>query len=258
MSFSKKEFRDIIEALVRLTPSQLALVRSTIHAFCHDCQFYHAPDSDVVTDAVLEHLGNRLLIHHSSSRQALSKDRFEYAFEAALKEAGIPAQLVKSRTNRGHDISIWEIPISLKTEAAAEIKDETIHVSKWMELGRGEWKLPLLRNLFLEHMESYKRIFTLRRLKDVDAKIRYELVEIPKVLMLEAKNCTFEGCSNSKQTPQPGYGHVKEANGQVKFSLYFDGGTERKLQIKNLRKNLCQVHATWTFGSSSSQQPRAR
>ena len=35
----------------------------------------------------------------------------------------------------------------------------------------------------------------------------------------------------------------------MKYQLYFDGGTERKLQIKNLRKDLCTVHATWVFAS---------
>ncbi len=116
-----------------------------------------------------------------------------------------------------------------------------------MELGRGEWKLPLLRDLFLGHMQSYNRIFTLRRLKYAGDNIRYELVEIPKTLLLEAANCELEVCTNSKQNPQPGYGYVKGADGQLKYSLYFDGGTERKLQIKHLRKNLCKVHATWTF-----------
>lgn len=250
MSLSEKEIREIVEALRRLTPAQQTWVRSAIHAFGAACQFDRASDSDVVTDAVLAFLGDRLLSHHAGSRQALSKDRFEFTFESALNASGIPAQLVKSRTNRGHDMTIRGIPVSLKTEAAANIKDESIHVSKWMELGRGEWKLPLLLDLFLEHMQSYDRIFTLRRLKDDGAKIRYELVEIPKKLLLEAENCELEVCADSRQKPRPGYGYVKDASGQLKYSLYFDGGTERKLQIKHLRKDLCKVHATWIFGSA--------
>lgn len=189
LSLSEKEIREIAEALRRLSPMQQEWVRSAIRAFESACQFNRAPDSDVVTDAVLAAFGDRLLSHHSGSHQALSKDRFEFALEAALTAAGIPAQLVKNRTNRGHDINIRGIPVSLKTEAAANIKDELIHVSKWMELGRGAWKLPLLRDLLLEHMQSYDRIFTLRRLKDTGAKLRYELVEIPKALLLEAANC---------------------------------------------------------------------
>jgi hypothetical protein len=249
VTFSEKEINEIVEALHRLTPAQQEWVKSAIHAFAAACQFCRAPDSDVVTDDVLSAFGDRLLSHHAGSRQALSKDRFEFAFEAALNAAGISARLVKSRTNRGQDINIQGVPISLKTEAADNIKDNFIHVSKWMELGRGEWKLPLLRDLFLEHMQSYDRVFTLRRLKNINAKIRYELVEIPKTLLLEAANCELEVCINSRQNPQPGYGYVKDATGQLKYSLYFDGGTERKLQIKHLRKDLCKVHATWTFGS---------
>ena len=42
---------------------------------------------------------------------------------------------------------------------------------------------------------------------------------------------------------------MKESRGEMKYQLYFDGGTERKLQIKNLRKDLCTVHATWVFAS---------
>lgn len=248
MSISEDEIGKIIEALRRLTPTQQQWIKSAIHAFGTACQFSRAPDSDVVTQEVLSSFGDRLLSHHAGSRQALSKDRFEFAFEAALNASNIPAQLVSSRTNRGHDMTIRGIPVSLKTEAAASIKDESIHISKWMELGRGEWALPLLRDLFLEHIQSYTRIFTLRRLKDAGANIRYELVEIPKALLLEAVNCTLEICTNSRQNPQPGYGYVRNADGQLKYSLYFDGGTERKLQIKHLRKDLCKVHATWTFG----------
>jgi hypothetical protein len=250
VSISENEIGEIIEALRRLTTAQQQWIKSAIHAFGSACQFNRALDSDVVTQAVLSSFGDRLLSHHAGSRQALSKDRFEFAFEAALNAAGIPAQLVSSRTNRGHDMTIRGIPVSLKTEAAANIKDESIHVSKWMELGRGEWALPLLRDLFLEHMQSYDRIFTLRRLKDTGTNIRYELVEIPKTLLLEAANCELEVQTGSRQNPQPGYGYVRDANGLLKYSLYFDGGTERKLQIKHLRKDLCTVHATWEFGSA--------
>ncbi len=137
MSLSEKEIGEIVEALRRLTLAQQEWVKSAIHAFGAACQFDRAPDSDVVTDAVLASLGDRLLSHHAGSRQALSKDRFEFAFEAALNAAGIPAQLVKSRTNRGHDINIRGVPVSLKTEAAVNIKDNFI---RDVRLFAGRWK----------------------------------------------------------------------------------------------------------------------
>lgn len=251
MSVRNKDKKELLEAFDRLTPAQQQWVKSVILAFGMPRLFWRAPDSDIVTQAVLDNLGNRLLSHHANSRQSLSKDRFEFALEAALNASNIPAQLAKSRTNRGHDGTIRSIPVSLKTEAASNIKESTIHVSKWMELGKGEWVLSRLRDLFLEHMRSYERIFTLRCLSSDPSRIRYELVEIPKSLLLEAKNCALEVCKDSKQKPKPGYGYVKDVAGDLKFSLYFDGGTERKLQIKHLRKDLCKIHATWIFGSAT-------
>ena len=251
MILSKKDKKDLLEALDCLTPAQQQWVKTIIRAFGMSREFWRAPDSDIVTQAVLENLGDPLLSHHANSRQSLSKDRFEFAFEAALNASNIPAQLVKSRTNRGHDITIRNVPVSLKTEAAKNIKEDTIHVSKWMELGKGEWVLSRLRDLFLEHMRSYKRIFTLRCLSTDPSRIRYELVEIPQSLLFEAEKCVLEVRKNSGQKPKPGYGYVKDVAGHLKFSLYFDGGTERKLQIKHLRKDLCKVHATWIFGSAA-------
>lgn len=247
----KDDIAEIIAALSKLTPLQQKLVKSTILAFGVPRNYWRSPQSDIVTQGVLENLGDRLINHHAGSRQALSKDRFEYALESALNDSGIPAIMVKSRTNRGHDLTINGTPVSLKTEAAAAIREDMIHVSKWMELGRGEWKLPLLRDLFLEHMYSYERIFTFRCLSTDPTRVCYELVEIPKALMLEAANCALEVCEDSRQNPKPGYGYVRDAAGLLKFALYFDGGSERKLQIKNLRKDLCKVHARWVFGSAA-------
>jgi transcriptional regulator with XRE-family HTH domain len=97
-----READDTAEALRHLTPAQKKWMQSIIHAFGATCRFVRAKDSDVVTPAVLSSFGDRLLSHHANSRQALSKDRFEFALEAVLNSSGITAQLVTSRTNRGH------------------------------------------------------------------------------------------------------------------------------------------------------------
>jgi len=62
---------------------------------------------------------------------------------------------------------------------------------------------------------------------------------------------------NSRQNPKPGYGSVFDnssplgsAFGELKYELYFDGGTERKLQVRKLSKSLCKVHANWQFQSA--------
>lgn len=192
-------------------------------------------------------LGDKIIIHHSNSNRPLTKTLFEHAFNDALIESGSESILAESRTNPGHDITINGIRASLKTEAAKNIKDKFIHVSKWMELGKGEWILQDLLDRFISHLKNYEKIFTLRFISITGNKFKYQLVEIPKALLLESTFAKLEIMENSKQTPKPGYGYVTDSNGIEKFSLYFDGGTERKLQIKHLRIELCVIHAEWIY-----------
>src|SRR5690606_32214467 len=127
--------------------------------------------SDLVTPCVLEIFGDILQIHHYFSSQALSKDRFEYALDQAFRRCGTQSQLA-DRCNPGHDITVNGIPISLKTQADRFIKRDTLHISRFMELGKGRWQsesdLEGLRNRYFSHMESYERIFQLRRLVSTD------------------------------------------------------------------------------------------
>jgi type II restriction enzyme len=246
--------RSLAQALIELTPSQLDWVGAVIRKFHLPRESHRKEDSDLVTLAVLEMLGDALRIHHAFSRQALSKDRFEFALERSLNRAGIQAELVENRTNRGHDITIRGVPVSLKTQADAGIRVDSLHISKFMELGKGPWELPLLRDMFLEHMRSYKRILQFRCLAPGPTSYLYELVEIPKRLLMEGATAELVTQAGSRQTPKPGYGYVYDAEKNLKFALYFDGGTERKLQIKAIRKELCTVHATWRFDSAPLEQ----
>ena len=153
--------------------------------------------------------------------------------------------------NPGHDATINGVKVSFKTQADKGIKSDYLWISKFMELGKGQWgdkasDLEGLRNQFLRHLESYDRIFSLRNLS-CKPYWNYELVEIPKDLLLQAKTGTLEMKNESRQFPKPGYCYVKNDKGETLFDLYFDGGGERKLQIKNLAKKYCRVHATWDF-----------
>lgn len=209
--------------------------------------------SDIMNENLFLVFGDLLRIHHSLSREPLSKDRFEYAFERAANLSGLNAKLAP-KGNPGYDITIDDVLFSLKTEAAQNVNTKKIHISKFMELGKGHWRdtitdLEGLRDRFLQHMTSYDRILVLRKLRSVESVLTYELVEIPKTLLEEAKHGIFEVKNNSSQTPKPGYCRVWDSN-VLKFQLYFDGGTERKLQIKQILRDYCQCHAKWSFFSA--------
>jgi type II restriction enzyme len=254
MTNGKYILNSLQQSLVSLTLSQVEWVSAVVRQFQLPPKFHRNEKSDLISTEVLNTLGDALRIHHAFSRQALSKDRFEFALERSLNRAGIQAKLAESKTNRGHDLTIRGIPVSLKTQADARIKDDLLHISKFMELGKGAWELPLLPDSFLEHMRSYERIFQFRCLLPGPVSYSYELVEIPKSLLSEGVNAQLVVQSKSRQTPQPGYGNVFDEGGKLKFALYFDGGTERKLQIKKIRKDLCTVHATWRFESTPFEQ----
>ncbi len=233
--------------LTKLKDSQIDWLIGIVAQFKLPQIFWHNSKSNLINQAWLEHFGNILMVHHAMSDAPFSKEKFEFAFIFASRKAGITADKPTSRTNRGHDVTVDGVRMSLKTQADKSIAEDRVHISKFMELGKGEWSLPTLRGLFFEHMRSYERIYTLRALSDAASRKKYELVEIPKSLLLEADRGEFEIMESSKQNPKPGYCRVFDKDGAMRFELYFDGGTERKLQIHKIRKELCTVHAVWEF-----------
>jgi hypothetical protein len=243
-------------ALRELTEQQLDLIESIVTQFRKPyLKIARHPHSDLVDARLLRDFGDVLRLHHGFSKEALSKDRFEYALEKTLLLGGRTAAFAPSRTNRGHDLTIDGLPCSLKTQADKGIREDEIYISKFMELGKGRWPATAtgfgqLRDMFLQHMRAYERIFTLRCLSKNPQHWRYELVEIPKALLQEAEHGQLEVRRNTKQETRPGYCHVRDATGALKFQLYFDAGSERKLQVKHLRKDLCTVHAQWEFATS--------
>ena len=194
--------------------------------------------------------GDALMIHHAFSNEPFTKDKFEYALVNTANLVDIPADFAP-RGNRGHDIVIRAIKYSLKTQADKAIKENSIWISKYMELGKGEWRdkpehLKNMLSLFLEHLKASDKILILRCLQKAP-NWKYELVEIPKPLLKRSKYGELLMMEESRQMPKPGYCTVRNKNNLIDFQLYFDGGSERKLQIKALKKSLCKIIGEWEF-----------
>jgi Type II site-specific deoxyribonuclease len=248
----------LYQSLRNLTNGQLGWVQTVVEQFHKPASFQRSPESDLINDCVLQDFGDALRIHHCFSREAFTKDKFEYALERVLNLCGIPASLA-SRGNPGHDITISGTRFSLKTQANKGISRRSLHISKFMELGRGAWTDKAedfigLREQFFQHMRAYDRILSLRRLPGTRTySWHYELVEIPKSLLLEARNGMLRIMHQSRQFPKPAYYDVPAPGRESKFQLYFDAGGERKLQIKGLKKAHCLVHSEWRFETSLSE-----
>lgn len=247
--------QEIERRVKTLSAGQLALLETIIDTFTQPIASHRAPSSDVVSQEFLAAFGDILMLHHSLSDDYLDKYRFEAAMQRVYRALGRDA-IRPSRCNPGHDLTVDGAKWSLKTQGDSQIKRDVLHISKFMELGKGKWEnegdLLGLRDRFLHHLSAYDRILQLRYFIPEPTESSsvlhfYELVEIPKRLLLESCRGVFQMMDNSKQFPKPGYCTVTDDDGSVKFRLYFDGGTERKLQIKNLRKDLCVFHASWEF-----------
>jgi hypothetical protein len=239
----------------QLSSGQRSLLWTIVETFRQPIRSNRKIDSDVIDAEILAAFGDILKLHHSLSDDYLDKQRFETALLRVFRVAGHSVSR-PGRCNPGHDMTIDEAKWSLKTQGDSKIKRDVLHISKFMELGKGRWKsetdLPGLRDRFLDHLSGYDRIAQLRHFAassedSVTVTHSYEFVEIPKSLLLMAKHGQFEMRHNSQQTPKPGYCTVIDANGRTLFQLYFDGGSERKLQIKKLEKSECIVHASWEF-----------
>lgn len=239
----------LIKAIPGLTAGQLHWLNRIVNVFSADYNF-ELKQSDLFDSTTLQNFGDAMRVHHSFSAEPFSKDKFEYVLVKVLSMSGYKASLAP-KGNPGHDATVEDVRLSLKTQANKGINPDFIWISKFMELGKGQWSDRLedlngLRNQFFAHMKSYDKIFVLRALSKAPY-WKYELVEIPKVLLKKAQNARLEMMMESKQLPKPGYCHVLDKNGETFFDLYFDGGSERKLQVKNLSKKQCNVYATWNF-----------
>lgn len=255
MADANDERRRLEESLRGLSPSQLESIHAVVRALSSPIQHSAHPSSRFATNQFVVAFGDILRLHHYFfSDEPFTKDKFEHAMVRVLRSLGHDASLAR-RGNRGHDMTVDHERWSLKTQADEGIKTDEIYISKFMELGRGQWvderDLVALRDGMLKHMEAYDRIFSLRCLSRSRSyahknTYEYELVEIPKALLELSRSGTIEMRHDSRQNPKPGYCTVT-SEGVVVCRLYFDGGTERKLQIKSILKARCLVHATWRF-----------
>lgn len=249
---SIEQARALIPDIAKLSDDQFAWVQQLVRTMVLPLNSTRNPTSDVlIDDRSIGLFSLYLVTHHVLSAESFKKEKFEYAIEKILGVLGQKAARASSRTNRGLDLTVNGQRWSFKSEAHRGIRPEFIWISKWMELGKGKWKIKRdllgLCDLFLHHLDGYDRIFILRCLTPDDSiRHHYELLEIPKELLVTARSGVFTMMKESKQDPKPGYCRLSDAQGLM-YKLYFDGGTERKLQVKKLRRDLCIFHADWKF-----------
>jgi hypothetical protein len=252
-----EEAKALIPELSKLTEDQFAWVSQLVQSMALPVNSTRSPDSDVIpSDKALGLFFLYLVTHHTLSVEPFKKEKFEYALERVMEQLGRKCSRPNSRTNPGLDLIVDKERWSLKSESSRGIKKDFILISKWMELGKGDWgndpdDLKKQCQRFMHHLTGYDRILLLRCLTPEDPIVHhYELLELPYADLLQAMNGRFEMKLDSTQKGAiPGYCFVNDETGTPIYRLYFDGGTERKLRVQNLRKDACIFHAEWRFES---------
>ncbi len=253
MSEYKKDdqIEEIIQTLRRLSPIQVRVIKAIINRFAHGFIGEHLRKNFLTPDAYA-YFGMRLTAHHAYSDQVMKKENFEHILAEAFRVAGSRVVAANSMTVRGADLTIDGKTLSLKTEAAAGLRQNQITISKLMEAA---WIKQIaepsdiphyISTMVLPHFENYDQIFILRAYADpaVDGNVRYDLREIPKHLLVAIGALTagdFSPLTRTRTTSA----EVKVKNiGAFRFRL---DGSDDKLTITNLDVNYCPLHAWWSL-----------
>src|ERR1035437_4665639 len=133
-----------VEMLVEMAEAMVGPVEATAN-----------PDSDFADKRFVGAFGDILQMHHALSNESFTKDKLEFALERILQRLGKEAKLAPPG-NPGHDLVAGGERWSVKTQADAQINRDSVMISKFMELGSGDWTdLGSLRDSMLEHMTHY-------------------------------------------------------------------------------------------------------
>ena len=239
---------DLQEALSKLRPSQLGLLVRMAAALGRPVDVWRDPNSDICNQQFAEAAGNFLALHHGTHDERLNKKGFEFLFKFASEATGRMAILNKNTTDAAEDIRVDGVSFSLKTQADKAIKKSAIYIQKLMEarwIRECKTRADFARQTqakVADHLSRYGRIMVLRGFPASKGIISYDLVEIPKALLMRVKALRASDFSKRNSYGSSG-AEVSDGKG-VAFRILLDGSVE-KVRIFNLRVDRCRIHGAW-------------
>lgn len=246
------DIMNVVNLLESLSPIQIEVIKAIIQRFASGCEGSLERD-DFLTKEAYEFFSMRLAAHHAYSSHMLKKENFEHILEQSFRRAGVPTERQNSMTVRGADLRVGDVRLSLKTEAARDLRQHAIVISKLMEAA---WikqitstdDIPgMIRTMVLPHFENYDRIMILRCYPEsLSGLIRYDLREIPMDILqgigaLQAGD--FSPLTKTRTTSA-----TVRYQGRPAFKFRLDGSDD-KLTVTSLAVSLCPLHAWWSLAA---------
>lgn len=242
----------VVDLLQGLSPIQIEVIEAILKRFSVGCNGSLERD-DFLTKDAYEFFGMRLAAHHAFSSHMLKKENFEHILEQSFRRTGVPTERQNSMTVRGADLKVGNVRLSLKTEAARDLRQGAIVISKLMEAA---WIKQItsandipgkIQTMVLPHFTNYDRIMILRCYPEsLSGLIRYDLREIPKAVLqgvgaLQAGD--FSPLTKTRTTSA-----TVQYQGRPAFKFRLDGSDD-KLTLTNLAVSLCPLHAWWSLAA---------
>ena len=127
---------NLIQKLRSLSTTKRHLVSHLVDRLNVDTDSALTTPSEPFDHAFVSRFGEILQTHHALSNQPFTKDKFEWAMVEAFKGMGRKAEHGPPGL-AGYDIEVDGHKWSLKTQADRSIKPDSLHISKFMEMGKG-------------------------------------------------------------------------------------------------------------------------
>jgi Type II site-specific deoxyribonuclease len=207
--------------------------------------------SDIVDNAFAKTLANFLLLHHAIHEEPLNKAAFEYVLRGCATAGGHSAVLNTRQGTATWDVLLDDQRLSLKTEAARGMSRDVLKIEKLME---ARWIrdctnpakcAAAVRREVPAHMSGYDRIFVLRAFRLAGDRIRYEIVEPPKDILVAALS-DIGVSAFTKEGKKESYGaNVVAPDGSRVFRILLDSSVE-KVRLW-FRTDHCIRHGAWTL-----------
>lgn len=210
------------------------------------CEAAFLAEPSIVSDNFAKEFRATLLIHHYFLKAPLATNSFEAAFVRAADAAGHDIKPAPDG-QRFWDVELDGRKISLKSTAAANLRDSSLHISKlceaaWIQDMRGAaQREDETKRLFSEYTGLVDSIIQLRLFKK---KAFYELVEIPTALLAQVAD--VPRAEFSPDGPSIG---IPVGKDPPDFTLKLDR-SDAKITLANIRKDVCSVLATWQLSST--------
>ena len=253
--------RSLHEKIDKLDSPETAVVEKVVDAELIAIETSFQPGSWLASPKWVEGFGARLRAHHALNPEPLVTSAFEAAFNGACDVAGYDVAPAVSAVHRFFDTTVEGDDgtvrrISLKSSAAKDLKEATLHISKlteaaWIQDARKQKdRHTWLKDLFRDYRDSTDAILQLRCFR-VDDGYRYQLVEVPTSMFEAVDELTVAAAQAGTINFPPGTTWRDRT-----FALRVDK-SDAKLTVTGIRIDGCTVHGEWTVPNLSGVEAEA-